>query len=64
MEESIMALDPEDEITRQHMPAVLTNLTEQVNIAIECLTETDPSNKQIKRLKMLVMASKSLLHGD
>ena len=59
-----MALDPTDDITRVHMPAVLESLNEQLQSTIANLNKTEPTSKCIKPLKMLLMASKSLLHGD
>lgn len=64
LEESIMALNASDPITKEHMPQVLESLNEQLQISINNLNQTEPTNKCIKPLKMLLMASKSLLHGD
>lgn len=64
LEESIMALDRDDEITREHLPVVLQGLNEQLNQTIDHILRTDPANIQLKPLKMLLMASRSLLHGS
>ena len=58
-----MALDRDDDITRQHLPAVLQGLNVQLTQAIEMLMRNDITNVELKPLKMLLMASKSLLHG-
>jgi len=64
LEESIMALDLSNDITREHMPSVLQSLNEQLSGTIENLIQVEPTSKRIKPLRMLLMASKSLLHDD
>ena len=59
----MIALDITDEITREHMPVVLQALNEQLQNTIEGFIQSNPSSQQIKPLKMLLMASRSLLHG-
>lgn len=58
-----MALNKDDEITREHLPAVLDALNNQLSITIDTMVHSDLMNEQLKPLKMLLMASKSLLHG-
>ena len=58
-----MALNIEEDITKTHMPGILQSLNEQLQAAIHHLQRNDSSSKQIKPLKMLLMASRSLLHG-
>uniref|UniRef100_T2MBE8 Enhancer of mRNA-decapping protein 4 n=1 Tax=Hydra vulgaris TaxID=6087 RepID=T2MBE8_HYDVU len=64
LEESIMALNPSDDVTKDHMPGVLLGLNGMLNETIDFLYSNDPANRQIKPLKMLLMASKSLLVGE
>lgn len=59
-----MALDLSNDITREHMPSVLQSLNEQLSGTIENLIQVEPTSKRIKPLRMLLMASKSLLHDD
>lgn len=59
-----MALDHKDDVTREHMPVVLNSLCEHLTATIEAFLRDDPGSKQIKPLKMLLMAAKSLLRPD
>lgn len=58
-----MALNVNEEITLTHMPGILRSLSEQLSVTIDHLHKKEPTNKQIKALRMLHMAAKSLLHG-
>ena len=64
LEESIMALKPSDDVTKDYMPTVLQGLNEMLNETIESLHCSEPTSKQIKPLKMLLMASRSLLQAE
>ncbi|XP_065065169.1 enhancer of mRNA-decapping protein 4-like isoform X3 [Rhopilema esculentum] len=63
LSEAITALDQKDEITAEHMPRVLENLSIQVNNATTLLKETEPSNQFIKSLKVLRQLVKAALKG-
>ncbi|XP_048577048.1 enhancer of mRNA-decapping protein 4 isoform X2 [Nematostella vectensis] len=55
LEEAVMALDTTNEVTSEHMPAVIQGLVEQLTIAIpQCSGPTQRS------LRMLLMAAQSL----
>jgi len=56
IEEALMSLDTTDEVTREHMPAVLEGLCKQLQSAIQ--EATGPMQRS---LKMLQMAARSLL---
>ncbi|XP_067055317.1 enhancer of mRNA-decapping protein 4-like isoform X1 [Acropora muricata] len=56
IEEALMALDVNNEVTREHMPGVLEVLCQQLQSAI-----LESSGARQRSLKMLQMAAKSLL---
>ncbi|PNF32915.1 hypothetical protein B7P43_G01848 [Cryptotermes secundus] len=59
LEEAVMNLDATNPLTREHMPAVLTNLQRQLTAYIA----SNPNNKITRSMKMLNMATQSLLNG-
>jgi enhancer of mRNA-decapping protein 4 len=54
-----MNLDASNPLTREHMPGVLTNLQRQLTTYIA----SNPNNKITRSMKMLNMATQSLLNG-
>lgn len=56
IEESLMALDTHDDVTREHMPVVVEGLCQQLQLAIQ-----EASGPMQRSLKMLLMAARSLL---
>jgi enhancer of mRNA-decapping protein 4 len=63
LEESIMALDIKNDVTREHMPIVLDSLCEHLSItldALACQEQDKSTQKQFKSIKMLHMAASSL----
>ncbi|PNF32921.1 hypothetical protein B7P43_G01848, partial [Cryptotermes secundus] len=59
LEEAVMNLDATNPLTREHMPAVLTNLQRQLTAYIA----SNPNNKITRSMKMLNMATQSLLNA-
>lgn len=59
LEEAVMNLDATNPLTREHMPGVLTNLQRQLTAYIA----SNPNNKITRSMKMLNMATQSLLNG-
>lgn len=59
LEEAVMNLDATNPLTREHMPGVLTNLQRQLTSYIA----SNPNNKITRSMKMLNMATQSLLNG-
>ena len=60
LEESIMNLDSQNPSTRHHMGAILGGLQKQLQAYIK----EHPNNKFTKQMKMLLMATQSLLTTD
>lgn len=59
LEEAVMNLDPANPLTREHMPGVLNNLQHQLTVYIA----NNPNNKITRSMRMLSMATRSLLNG-
>jgi enhancer of mRNA-decapping protein 4 len=59
LEEAVMNLDASNPLTREHMPGVLNNLQRQLTAYIA----SNPNNKITRSMKMLNMATQSLLNG-
>lgn len=59
LEEAVMNLDPANPLTREHMPGVLNNLQHQLTVYIA----SNPNNKITRSMRMLSMATRSLLNG-
>lgn len=57
LEEAVMNLDPADTVTQEHMKGVLYALNQKLRLYIPA----HPSEKVTKALKMLLMASESLI---
>ncbi|XP_054281595.1 enhancer of mRNA-decapping protein 4 [Macrosteles quadrilineatus] len=57
LEEALMNLDINNSVTREHLPAVLSNLQRQLQLYIS----SNPNNRITRSLKLLMMASQSLL---
>ena len=60
LEESIMNLDSQNPSTRQHMPAILGGMQKQLQAYIK----EHSNNKFTKQMRMLLMATQSLLTTD
>nr|CAD7426114.1 unnamed protein product [Timema monikensis] len=58
LEEAVMNLDKTNHVTREHMPTVLKNLVRQLTTYIT----NNPNNKITRSMKMLSMATQSLLN--
>jgi len=54
-----MNLEPTNPLTREHMPGVLNNLHHQLTVYIA----NNPNNKITRSMRMLSMATQSLLNG-
>ncbi|XP_069698744.1 enhancer of mRNA-decapping protein 4 isoform X2 [Periplaneta americana] len=59
LEEAVMNLDNTNPLTREHMPGVLSNLQHQLSTYIA----SNPNNKITRSMRMLSMATQSLLNG-
>ena len=57
LEEAVMNLDTSNSVTREHMKGVLYGLTQKLKTHIAA----HPNDKSTRSLKMLQMASESLL---
>ncbi|XP_063229999.1 enhancer of mRNA-decapping protein 4 isoform X2 [Bacillus rossius redtenbacheri] len=57
LQEAVTSLDPTDQITREHLPTVLSKLVCQLNIYMT----TNPNNKLTRGVRMVCMAAESLL---
>jgi len=57
LEEAVMNLDPHDTVTQEHMKGVLYSLNQKLRAYIP----THPNQKVTKALRMLLMASESLI---
>jgi enhancer of mRNA-decapping protein 4 len=54
-----MNLNPTNPLTKEHMPGVLNNLQHQLTVYIA----SNPNNKITRSMKMLNMATRSLLNA-
>lgn len=57
LEEAVMNLDVNNPTTREHMPIVLNNL----RLQLQRFINNNPNHKLTRSMKVLVMASQSLL---
>ncbi|XP_011874946.1 PREDICTED: enhancer of mRNA-decapping protein 4 [Vollenhovia emeryi] len=57
LEEAILNLDPNDPVTREHMGTVLMTLQNQ----LAAFVASNPNHRSTRRMKMLAMATRSLL---
>ncbi|XP_066936183.1 enhancer of mRNA-decapping protein 4-like isoform X2 [Clytia hemisphaerica] len=61
LEESLICIDCNEEVTRTHLPSILQTLNEQLAKTIDALSkESPPNKKQIRSLKKVQMASNGL----
>ncbi|KAK7869897.1 hypothetical protein R5R35_013695 [Gryllus longicercus] len=59
LEEAVMNLDPGNIMTREHLPSVISNLQRQ----LAAYMQSNPNNKITRSMRMLHMATQSLLNS-